>query len=370
MKITVAIPCYNLEDRIATCLESVLLQDYYDIEILIVDDHSTDNSVTVIRDIIEKYPKRNFRLIVNDINLGLNAVRNQLIHEAQGKYLFFIDGDDTIEPGSLSLFSNKSEETHSEVICGSFRTIDSDGSTVQIEKHFVNETIEGDFAYASYIEKHIKGYFHVAVWNNLYSLDFLKSHNITCATHYNNYEDTLFTFKVVLNAHSVSFINDITYNYFRRPTSISYEKITPEWFKNIKTVICSVIDLYNDFVSNQKGKAIPAGIRFLVNNICLTNGFLKKGLEADVEKKEKLLFIKWLKNIYKTNGMNWRNIVGAYNKISYLLLSSTFAYPLFRFYFKHLKTISITLNLFLKYHINSREKKQDMIIMKNHQDNA
>lgn len=346
MKITVAIPCYNLEDRIATCLESVLLQDYYDIEILIVDDHSTDNSVTVIRDIIEKYPKRNFRLIVNDINLGLNAVRNQLIHEAQGKYLFFIDGDDTIEPGSLSLFSNKSEETHSEVICGSFRTIDSDGSTVQIEKHFVNETIEGDFAYASYIEKHIKGYFHVAVWNNLYSLDFLKSHNITCATHYKNYEDTLFTFKVVLNAHSVSFINDITYNYFRRPNSISYEKITPEWFKNIKTVICSVIDLYNDFVSNQKGKAIPAGIRFLVNNICLTNGFLKKGLEADVEKKEKLLFIKWLKNIYKTNGMNWRNIVGVYNKISYLLLSSTFAYPLFRFYFKHLKTISMTLNLF------------------------
>ena len=348
MKITVAIPCYNLEDKISTCLESVLLQDYCDIEILVIDDHSTDNSVAVIRHIIEKYPERNFRFIVNDINLGLNAVRNQLIREAHGDYLYFLDGDDTIEPGSLFLFSHKLEETHSEVICGSFRTIDSDGSTILVEKHFVNDDIKGDFAYASYIEKYIKGYFHVAVWNNLYSLDFLKSHNIVCATHYKNYEDILFTFKVVLNAHSVSFISDITYNYCRRLTSISYEEITPEWFMNIRTVIGSVIDAYNVFKFNQKGKAIPAGIRFLVNNTCLTNGLLKKGLESEVDKQEKLLFISWLKNLYRINGMNWGNIVGTYNKISYLILFSTFAYPLFRFYFKNIKTISMSLNLILK----------------------
>ena len=343
MKVTVAIPCFNLEERIATCIESVISQDYQDMEILVIDDHSTDYSVNVINDLIDKHPERVIRLIVNNKNLGLNRVRNILINEAHGEYLFFIDGDDTIEPWTLSLFHRKLEETHSDVICGSFRTIDGDDI---IEKHFIEDTIRGDFAYASYIEKYVKGYFHVAMWNNMYRIGFLKSNNIYCATHYKNYEDCLFTFQVVINAKSVSFINDITYNYYRRPTSISYEKINSEWLKKIRVVNESVIDAYCDFSFNLKNKEIPAGIRFLINNICLTNGLLKKGLESDVDKREKLQFLCWLKNKYKETGMNWNSIMGVYNKISYLILFSPFPYPLFHFYFKRMKTISKIVNLF------------------------
>ena len=54
MKITVAIPCYNLEDRVAECLESVVLQDYPDVEILVIDDGSTDRSVEVVNKIIKE----------------------------------------------------------------------------------------------------------------------------------------------------------------------------------------------------------------------------------------------------------------------------------------------------------------------------
>ena len=82
MKITVAIPCYNLQDRISASLESVIAQDYEDTEILIIDDGSTDKSVEVINSMIDLHPEREFRLIVNETNLGLCAVRNIAIKEA------------------------------------------------------------------------------------------------------------------------------------------------------------------------------------------------------------------------------------------------------------------------------------------------
>lgn len=103
MKITVAVPCYNQEDRISTCLKSIVSQDYNDLEILIIDDHSTDQSVNVVYNLIKENPEREFHFIVNETNLGLCSVRNLAINEASGDSLFFVDGDDTIEPGTLSL---------------------------------------------------------------------------------------------------------------------------------------------------------------------------------------------------------------------------------------------------------------------------
>ena len=185
MGITVAVACYNLEDRIATCLESIVSQDYNDIEILVVDDCSTDNSIDVINNLIEIYPDREIRLIVNETNLGICKVRNISIDEARGDAIFFMDGDDTIEPGTISLFHRRMEQTGVDLVCGSFRKVDSDGK-VFITKQFDDDTIYGPWAFASYIEKHVKGYFHTVLWNNLYRLDFLRAHSIYCSTNIRN----------------------------------------------------------------------------------------------------------------------------------------------------------------------------------------
>ena len=113
---------------IAKCLESVSLQDYQDLEILVVDDHSTDRSVEVVNKVIKEHPERDIRLIINEENLGLCKVRNISIDEARGDTIFFMDGDDTIEPRTLSLFHKRMEETGVEVVCGSFRKTDLDGN--------------------------------------------------------------------------------------------------------------------------------------------------------------------------------------------------------------------------------------------------
>ena len=346
MKITVAIPCYNLENRIATCLDSVIAQDYHEIEILVIDDHSTDQSVEVVNRLIEKHHEREIRFIVNETNLGLNKVRNIAIREAHGELLYFVDGDDTIEPDTLSLLHRRMEETHAEVVYGSYRKKNYEGNTIFI-KQYSDASIKDSFAFASYIEKYVKGSFCVAVWNNLYRLDFIKSHGIYCATHYRNYEDCLFTFMVALYSQNISFIPNVTYNYYDVPGSISHQNTDLAFFSTYRAVIESVFNAKNDFESCHKIR-VPRGISFLLNYISLTNGCLKRALESEVSKCEKKRFLKWLRELYGKNGMNWRDIEGAFNRISYLILKSPFSYPLFCLYFKNLKTIVNVVGYFNK----------------------
>lgn len=261
-----------------------------------------------------------------------------------------MDGDDTIEPGTLSLFHKRMAETGVDVVCGSFRKTDFDGN-VLITKQFHDDTIQSYFAFATYIEKHIKGFFWLPIWNNLYRLDFLRTNNIRCATHYRQHEGSLFTFKVALNAEGVSFIHEVTYNWLNIPTSITNGiKKNRRFLEDFRAVIESVIDAKNDFESCHNNKQLPDGIQFLSNYIILTQGLLKRGMESEfIGKEEKKQFLKWLRRYYRKNNMHWNKIVGPYNRISYLILISPLPYLLFRVYFKHLKTVTEIVCHYMAY---------------------
>lgn len=350
MKITVAIPCYNLQDRISVCLESVIAQDYKDIEILVIDDCSTDKSVEVISSMIDLHPEREFRLIVNETNLGLCEVRNIAIKEAGGEALYYLDGDDTIERGTLSLFQRRMEETNAEVVTGAYRKKNTNGNTVSV-KQYPEDTINGDFALATYIRKHIINHrtCSVGVTNRLYSLDFLRSHDICCSTEYRTYESSLFIFKVALHARHISYIHDITYNYFNVSDSITHQKKDLAFIHTVRAFVQSVFDEKRDFENNQKGQITHPGLLLLFGYICLSNAKTRDVLKADVNKNEKKQYLRWLKGAFHKNGMRWRNIVGIYNRIIYLLLISPFPYSLLHFYFSHWKAVSKIVDKYAIY---------------------
>lgn len=349
MKITVAIPCYNLQDRISVCLESVITQDYKDIEILVIDDGSTDKSVEVINSVIDLHPEREFRLVVNETNFGLCEVRNIAIREAGGEALYYLDGDDTIEPGTLSLFQRRMEETNAEVVSGSYRKKNTIGNTVFV-KQYPEDTINGKFALANYLMKHIINdrIYSVGVTNKLYSLDFLRSHDICCSTDYRTLESSLFTFKVALHAQHVSYIQDITYNYFIVPSSITHLKKDQSFIHTVQAYIQSVFNEKCDFENNHKNQITHPGLLLLLGFCCLNNMKLWYVLNADVNKNEKKQFLRWLKRACRKNGMRWSSMVGVYNKIIYLLLISPFPYSLLRYYYSHWKTISKNIDNYAK----------------------
>lgn len=339
-----------MQDRISACLESVIAQDYKDIEILVIDDCSIDKSVEVINSVIDQHPEREFRLIVNGTNLGLCEVRNLAIKEARGEALYYLDGDDTIEPGTLSLFQRKMEETNAEVVTGAYRRKDADGRNLFV-KQYPEDTIDGDFALATYIMKHVINHstFSVGVTNRLYSLDFLRSHDICCSTDYRTYESSLFIFKVALHARHISYLPDITYNYFIVLDSITHQKKDQAFIHAVQAFIQSVFDEKRDFENNHKNQITHPGLLLLLGFICLTNTKTKNVLEADVNKKEKKQFLKWLKREFRKSGMRWGSIVGVYNKITYLLLISPFPYSLLRYYFSHWESVSKIVDRYIKH---------------------
>lgn len=112
-KISVIIPCYNQEKYIAECLDSVLAQTFNDYEAIVVNDGSTDSSLTIIQQYIDKYP--HFKLI-NQINQGVISAHNNAIKEAKGEYIFPLDVDDKIAPTCLEKMYQTLETSKGNVI--------------------------------------------------------------------------------------------------------------------------------------------------------------------------------------------------------------------------------------------------------------
>jgi len=98
--LSILIPVYNVESYLALCLDSVLAQDVSGIEVICVNDCSTDNSLSILRDYQARYSST-LRVIALDENLGLSHARNLLLSQAQGDYIWFVDSDDWIENAAI-----------------------------------------------------------------------------------------------------------------------------------------------------------------------------------------------------------------------------------------------------------------------------
>lgn len=111
--VSVIIPVYNVEKYLHQCLDSIMAQTIKDIEIICVDDSSTDGSYQIL----EEYAKRDERFkILKQPNKGAGAARNNGLSVAQGKYLSFLDSDDFFEPDMLELAYKKAEEDHADFV--------------------------------------------------------------------------------------------------------------------------------------------------------------------------------------------------------------------------------------------------------------
>lgn len=103
--LSILIPVYNVEPFIEECLESVMSQVEQDVEVLLLDDCSTDNSWSQMQTLAQRWPGR-LRLLQHSSNAGLSAARNTMLEAAHGQYLWFLDSDDKLLPGSVKALAN------------------------------------------------------------------------------------------------------------------------------------------------------------------------------------------------------------------------------------------------------------------------
>lgn len=122
--ISIIIPVYNVEKYLCQCIDSVLLQTYTNIEIIMINDGSTDSS----GDICDNYSKKDARItVIHKENGGVSSARNIGIEHAQGKYILFIDADDFIDVDYIEAMYCAVTKNNADIVCGNFTVVDESG---------------------------------------------------------------------------------------------------------------------------------------------------------------------------------------------------------------------------------------------------
>lgn len=129
MKISVLVPVYGVEKYIARCAESLFGQTYGDLEYIFVDDCTPDRSISVLRSVMERHPVRKgqVRIIRNDKNMGVGAVRQRLLDECTGDCLTFVDSDDYLPPCAVELLAAEMERSGADMVDGGWRRVAREG---------------------------------------------------------------------------------------------------------------------------------------------------------------------------------------------------------------------------------------------------
>jgi glycosyltransferase involved in cell wall biosynthesis len=207
LSVSIIIPIYNVEAYITDCLESICMQDYLNIEVILVDDKTPDKSMVIAGPIIEKIRQKYPVLVINhDVNKGLSAARNTGIKAANGDYVYFLDSDDALKPYAIScLVKFIKKYGRIDVVIGNYIVLTSEHpETIPISGYFNDK----DSILKIFLENKI----HIMAWNKLIRRSFLLANNIFFENGLLS-EDVLFSYQTALKAESIFIASEATYIY-------------------------------------------------------------------------------------------------------------------------------------------------------------
>ena len=241
--ISVIVPIYNVEKYLPQCIESILNQTLTNIEIILLNDGSTDRSLSVC----EKYATIDKRItLLSHSNIGLGETRNCGIDHAKGSYLAFVDSDDYLEENFLETLYNKALESDADIVETETYNITDSGEKVP-QQSFSNisdiklSNNNAAHFYKSYFFPHI--YKHNA-WDKIYRRQFVVDNHLRFGDNKKIYaEDTWFQLQALFYYPKIAFTSGTHYCYHLRDTSITHTMQ-----KNLVDREALMIDMYDAFL--------------------------------------------------------------------------------------------------------------------------
>ena len=224
--ISVIVPVYNAEDYLGRCLDSIIEQTYTNLEIILVDDGSTDRSGAIC----DEYRDRDDRIhVIHKENGGASSARNRALDISTGTYISFVDNDDWINVDHLEIMMK--EIGDSDVcVCGIHSITDGQVITEQMPRPC---TLEGKAALEAVINGTEAIYY--VVWNKLYKAETLRNVRFANTAFA---DDFYFTPRALYNSRKTTLTNKCWYNYsLRRPGSILSTQNYENWLNGVKTLI-------------------------------------------------------------------------------------------------------------------------------------
>ena len=296
-KISIIVPVYNTEKYLKKCLDSLVNQTIKDIEVLVVNDGSTDDSEKIILEYQDKFPE--IIKYLKKENGGLSDARNFAIPYTSGKYVGFVDSDDYVDNNMFETMYNLAEENNSDLIECNFIWEYPNKSKIDLGFNYLNK--QDLFIYG-----------RVMACNKLFKTDIIKKYNISFPFGL-RYEDIEFFYKLIPFINNYSLVNIPFYHYMQRENSI----INKQNSKNgdIFIILNNILDFYKN---NNIYNGYSQYLEYLYIRLLLGSSFLRivkiknKNIRKDLLKKSinelyfkfpnwkknKLLKIKNKKNIY------------------------------------------------------------------------
>ena len=264
--VSVIIPLYNSEEYIEKAIYSLSLQTFNDMEIIIIDDCSTDKSFEIVRQIKEQTEiGKKIKIIKLNTNKGVSNARNIGLRMSRGKYVTFMDNDDMLVPNALEIFVNLAESNKAEVIHTHSHYENRDINNNVTENTYVASSFERgnkkrlkDPAY--YLTNDMKermtefSNFCIDwnVWGKLFNRDFLMMNNIQFPKiHFT--EDLLFVFQCLMHAKKYILVPEVLYIYrYRNDSTLRGEARDKKFLKNMIGVQIEGTKLMNEFMEKIK----------------------------------------------------------------------------------------------------------------------
>lgn len=282
MKVSVIIPVFNAEDYLHRCLDSVLTQTLEDIELICIDDCSTDNSCLII----EEYAKKDHRIKIfkNTNNIGQGLTRNRGIEEAVGEYIAFVDSDDWIECEMYqSLYSKTIDNKYDLVCCNLVYDFPNGISEAPIMPP--EEMMTREFMIVEGIAPSIKLFSPNSPCNKIYKREYIEKINLRFKSErVVLYEDKLFNITFLASNPNFYFSRKIFYHYMVRygSTMNSYRSNFKERYFEMHNEIKNVL-LKNEILSDE------VELRFKKNLFEITFAFCLNTLSYNKSSKGKYL---------------------------------------------------------------------------------
>lgn len=253
--ISVILNVYNGEKYINKCLDSIIKQTYKDLEIVVVNDGSTDKTLNILK----KYKDKRIR-VINQKNMGLSLSRNVGIENASGEYLYFVDVDDYLELDALEYLYNLIIKYKADMAtCIPIDRYDYDEIIVN-EEEKIEVLNSEEMLKRALLIKHREG----TTWNKLMKKSLFD--NVRFENRIIN--DVVTTYKLVLNCKKIVYSNQIKYNYYRHDESIISRKKT-NYMIDLYDAACEryeyIKKIYPDMLENE------ATLILLIANMYITN---------------------------------------------------------------------------------------------------
>ena len=218
--VSVVIPAYNAEKTLARTLQSVLSQTESSLQVIVVDDGSQDSTLSIARSFVEKDSR------VTAVSIpptGVSAARNRGISLSEGKYIRFVDADDTLPPDSMELMVSRAERDRADLVIGGFTMcVGNMCHPKNLENR--SDTVPCDEMLRS-LCPHSNSFFYGVLWNKLFSREIIRANEIRFVDGLTWAEDFCFVMDYLCHARSVAYMKEHLYDYRRQPGSMTVRQV-------------------------------------------------------------------------------------------------------------------------------------------------